>query len=355
MDVKFTIKQSDLNKIKHLFEIKDINISIAEMLQYFFKISDSNEKATSEEDFLIKMLAKCDVFLTNEEDNDIVQKQIKPCLKCLDKKIITNDPYIQSLKIPETTFENYTFKKESYKPYQAFPYDEISVVEEDYREIQKVGYFASSVEYLAFAQKGEVWMSIIPNEINTHIGPISHAHGNVVTFGLGMGYFVFHAIEKDDVKSLTVIEKDRKIINFFNQYILPQLSKREKINIICADAYSYIKENHDFDYAYVDLWHNPNDGLPFYIAFKKAEHNFPNCCFDYWLETSILSLYRRCLLTVIEEQLNDTPETAYLKSKTSEDQIINDLYFKTKNLVISSYRQVHDLLKEKSLKDLISK
>lgn len=355
MDVKFSINQSDLNKINHLLEIKDINISIAEMLQYFFKISENNEIAISEEDYLIKMLTRCDVDLSNDEDNDIVQKQIKPDLKCLDEKIVLNDEYIQSLKIPETSFGNYTFKKEIYKPYQAFSYDEISVNEEDYREIQKVGYFASSVEYLALAQNDEVWMSIIPNEINTHITPISHAHGDVVTFGLGMGYFVFHAIKKDEVKTLTIIEKDKKIIDFFNQFILPQLPQKDKIKIVCADAYSYIKDTHHFDYAYVDLWHNPNDGLPFYIAFKNAERNFPNCQFDYWLETSILSLYRRCLLTVIEEQLDNTLETAYLKSKTSEDKIINDLYFKTKNTVISRYQQVHDLLSEKSLKELICK
>jgi hypothetical protein len=120
MDVKFTINPPDLNKINHLLEIKNINISIAEMLQYFFKISEDNEVADSEEDYLIKMLAKCGVVLSNEEDNDIVQKQIKPDLKCLDKKIILNDLYVQSLKISETTFGSYTFKKESYKPYQAF-------------------------------------------------------------------------------------------------------------------------------------------------------------------------------------------------------------------------------------------
>lgn len=355
MDVKFTISQSDLNKINHLLEVKDINISIAEMLQYFFKISENNEIASSKEDYLTKMLAKCGVVLSNDEDNEIVQKQIEPDLKCLDEKIIRNDEYIQSLKIPETSFGNYTFKKDVYKPYQAFSYDEISINEEDYREVQKVGYFTSSVEYLALAQNDKVWMSIIPNEINTHIMPIKHARGDVVAFGLGMGYFVFHAIKKDEVKSLTIIEKDQKIIDFFNQFILPQLAQKEKIRIVCANAYTYIKDTHHFDYAYVDLWHNPNDGLPFYISFKNTERNFPNCQFDYWLETSILSLYRRCLLTVIEEQLNKTPETAYLKSKTSEDKIINDLYFKTKNMVISLYRQVHDLLSEKSLKELICK
>ena len=44
MDVKFTIGQSDLNKINHLLEVKDINISIAEMLQYFFKISETQTR-----------------------------------------------------------------------------------------------------------------------------------------------------------------------------------------------------------------------------------------------------------------------------------------------------------------------
>lgn len=353
--MKFALTQHDLNKVNHLLEVKNINIAIAEMLQYFFFISEKSEPVHSKEEYLDNLLETCEIDISNPEDFETVEKQIAPYLKQLDENIILNDPYTRCLKIPESKFGEYAFVKQTYQPYQAFAYDDFLVDQEDYREVQKIGYFTKPVEYIALTQNDEVWMSVIPNEIYTHQTPIQNAHGHVVTFGLGMGYFVFNAVAKKEVESLTVVEKDLKIIELFQRLILPQIPQKDKIKIVCEDAYSFMKRRHNFDYAYVDLWHNPNDGLPFYISFKNAEENFSECRFDYWLETSILSLYRRCLLTVIEEQLNGISADAYLKAKIGEDKVVNELYFKTKDLSIKSYQQLHDLLLDESLKKLINK
>jgi len=351
--VKFLINKTDIQKINRLFETKETNIALAGMLQYFFQSPKAMKAIKSEDIYLQRMMKECDVDMSIKENREIAARQIKPFLKRIDEKIIAEDPYHRCLNIPDTKSGEYALKKQISKAYQAFSYDEIDVLEDDFSELQKVGYFEKSVQYLALTHNHRVWMSITPNEINTHAIPIKNAHGHVVTFGLGMGYFVFNVIQKEEVKSITVIENDPQIIDFFKQLIMPQLKEKAKINIVCADAYSYIKETHKFDYAYVDLWHNPNDGLPFYLAFKKAESNFPNCAFNYWLETSILSLYRRCLLTVAEEQLNNVPESSYQKAKNDMDEVINEIYFKTKGLVIKSYQQFHDLLLDNSLKSLI--
>ena len=50
------------------------------------------------------------------------------------------------------------------------------------------------------------------------------------------------------------------------------ITNKEKINVIHADAFKYCEENNVnelFDFAYMDIWHGAEDGLPFYFKFKK--------------------------------------------------------------------------------------
>ncbi|MFA7032718.1 MAG: hypothetical protein WC201_04065 [Bacilli bacterium] len=351
--MNFQITKSDLEKIYHLFEVKETNIALANMLLYYFQIKSPMKEAKDHNDYLNKLIDACEIDRNNQDDIKIINQQIKPAIRSFDEKIITDDVYVSTLKFPTINIHDREFNKESYAPYQGFSYDEISVADDDFREMQKVGYFTSKITYPVLSYKNELWMSVTPNEIMTFEEPLKKAKGNIITFGLGMGYFVYLTSLKKEVTSVTVVEKDPFIIQLFNQYLLPQFKEKQKIIIIEQDACEFLKEKHQFDYAYVDLWHNPNDGLPFYLLFKKAEINFPHCRFDYWLETSILALYRRCLLTVALEQLNNLPESEYQKAKNETDKIINDIYLKTKNITIRSYEQFHRLCTDEGLKKLI--
>lgn len=353
--MKFQITKFDLEKIYHLFEVKETNIALANMLLYYFQIEAPMKEAKDSNDYLEKMIEVCEIDKNNSDSIKIINQQIKPAISCLDEKIITDDIYVSTLKFPTIDIHDREFITQSYAPYQGFSYDDISVTDDDFKEIQKVGYFTSKIAYPVLSYKNEVWMSVTPNEIKTLEVPLQNAAGNIVTFGLGMGYFVYLASLKDAVKSITVVEKDPFIIQLFKQYLLPQFKEKQKITIIEQDAREFLQQKHQFDFAYVDLWHNPNDGLPLYIVFKKAEINFPHCHFDYWLETSILALYRRCFLTVTLEQLNNLPASEYLKAKNETDKIINDIYTKTKNLTIKSYEQFHHLCTDEELKKLIVK
>jgi hypothetical protein len=64
-------------------------------------------------------------------------------------------------------------------------------------------------------------------------------------------------------------------------------------------------------------------------------------------------MLRRCLLTVVEESLEGYKDKDYLKAQNEYDEIINSLYFKTKNLSISSFNELMELLSDKSLLKLI--
>ena len=145
-------------------------------------------------------------------------------------------------------------------------------------------------DFPAVYQNEILWMSVTPNEINTMKEPIKRANGRIITFGLGLGYFAYMTSLKENVESVTIVEKDKSVIELFTKYILPKFDKKEKIKIVRADAYSFLKNNfkdNDYDYCFVDIYHDAGDGKKVYLKFKEYEKDYPNVIFDYWIENTI--------------------------------------------------------------------
>ena len=64
-------------------------------------------------------------------------------------------------------------------------------------------------------------------------------------------------------------------------------------------------------------------------------------------------MLRRQTLTVFEEQyFGGLKEKDYLRASNENDQIINAIYFATKDYQINNAKDLHDLLNEDSLKAL---
>ena len=119
--------------------------------------------------------------------------------------------------------------------------------------------------------------------------PLGRASGNVLTYGLGLGYFAFHASGKDTVTRVDVVERDEKVIELFEKYLLPQFPHSGKIRVICADALDFARERAaGYDYIFADIWHDPSDGVPLYRRLKEYESCAPGARFDYWCEDTII-------------------------------------------------------------------
>ena len=84
-----------------------------------------------------------------------------------------------------------------------------------------LGYFAQPFAYPVLTENGREWMTATPNEINT-IRPMAEAaHGHVLTLGLGLGYFAFHALLNPRVERVTAVERSADAIRLFRERILP--------------------------------------------------------------------------------------------------------------------------------------
>lgn len=349
MKIDYTkVNKKDIEK---LILDKNMNIAAADALFEFSFFSEKNKIDVN--DYLSEVTKYLELNLNDKEDRYFLESRIIKAIKKIDIKDYEDNYFRAHIHPKEFKSKDYQLTYLSFKPYQCFPYDDIQI-DKNYLEVSQIGYFDKPFPYLAVLKDDVVWMSTDPNEINTMKKPISEAKGHVLAFGLGLGYFPVMTALKDDVKDVTVVEYDSKIIEIFKKHILPLVPFKEKIHIVQGDAFEYAKRDldKDYDYLFIDIWHNPEDGLPMYLRLKRTLKE-KKLTISYWLEKSILAMYRRCLLTIIEENLMGYEKENYRKAKNDYDCIINDLYFKTENMHFDSIDKIKDLLQDKELIKLI--
>ena len=156
-------------------------------------------------------------------------------------------------------------------------------------------------------QDDEMWMLDAPSEAVTNDPAAAKAKGNALTFGLGIGYFVFMALRNPDVKTVTVVEKSEEVLRMFSSCLLPQFPDRERITLIHGDALDYW--NPDFleryDSIYADIWQSSEDGL-FRISDLLERYHPADSKTDFWIEDSCMVSLRTILFLHFEELLYHT-------------------------------------------------
>lgn len=221
-------------------------------------------------------------------DRLFFQHWLLPALHELSPAAYTGDAYFQSIRIPTDMRGKWQLKTESLKPFEAFVCNDI-VVTEDCRMIPQIGFFKEEYPFPAVLENGREWMTLQPNEMVTSYPAIHAAHGRVLTFGLGLGFFAYHASEKQDVESVTVVDISGDVIDLFQTHILPQFPHKEKIHLVQCDAFDFAEAQMagNFDFVFADIWHDAGDGQELYLRMKEIARRHPEIDFTYWLEDTI--------------------------------------------------------------------
>lgn len=107
-------------------------------------------------------------------------------------------------------------------------------------------------DYVSLKLNGSLVMSNTPMEKRTNSEFVFNATGDVLIGGLGIGLIIMPLLEKNEVKSITVLEKYQDVIDC----VLPQLKpydKKNKLKVICADCFEW-KTKNKYDTIYLDIW-----------------------------------------------------------------------------------------------------
>ncbi|MBQ7242640.1 MAG: hypothetical protein IJS52_00300 [Bacilli bacterium] len=273
-------------------------------------------------------------------------------IKALDAGFYQGNPYYQkvcSIVNKKTKIGDWALEMKSYMPYQLFVYDEV-LPSCPYASYSPIGFFKGAFPYPALSQKGTTYMSLIPHEINTMAEPIQKAHGRVLTMGLGMGYFAFMASRKDEVASVTVLERDPSVVSLFKKAFLPLFDHPEKVEILLLEDALLFEAKEPYDYLFADLHHDATDGLPLYIRLLRKKDLAKEV--DVWIEKAILEYMRRHVIALIGEESDGSSDAEYESVETFSDSLLRALHFHLKNYELSNQEQLAHLLSDETLRSI---
>ena len=225
-----------------------------------------------------------------EKEREFFNEYFLPSVKKLEREDYYKDEYFKTVDLPDERDGDVEIKRLRYAPFQGFVRDDFEYFDNG-KVLPKIGFFDKEYIYPAVLKGGVEWMTLLPNEINSQKRYIEEAFGNVLTYGLGLGYYAFHVAKKPNVKSVTVVDTDEAVIALFKKRILPCFPKRiaDKIRIIRKDAFEFAEGLHggEYDYIYADIWRDAGDGIGLYKRFKECERFSPSSRYGYWIEDTM--------------------------------------------------------------------
>ncbi|MBR7085818.1 MAG: hypothetical protein IKI37_11720 [Oscillospiraceae bacterium] len=267
-----------------------------------------------------------------------------------------NNPYYQNIHFDTVQEEDIVLTNDSYQPYEAFLTNTAEMFLNLPVVLPNIGFFKEQFSFQSIGMKSvsKAMMTITPVEINTMKEPIANAKGKVLMLGCGLGYFAYMASLKEDVESVTIIEKDPAVIKLFTEHILPQFEHKEKIQVTEADALTYLDTLQDgtFDYCFADIWLGA-DEFALYMAVKDRTKHMKKMKTDYWIEDAFMKQLVSNVFTEIGSAY--AGRNIYHCITTEERHKINYLHRLLKNEEITSPEQIDNLLNPETILKRINK
>lgn len=207
--------------------------------------------------------------------------------KKLDAAAFRADPYLSGVKVQERRLGNFLLTENCYEKGELFQYEmpdlEAEIV------VPKLGFFTERVTFPAIYEGNVPWVSVCPSEIRSMAPDTEGVFGRVLVLGLGLGYYPYFISAKPEVKEITIVERSPEICRLFREELLPQFPHKEKIRLVCRDAFDFLEdtENGRFDFCYADIWEGWADGAEAVKKIRVHAARLYDTVFRYWIEKEI--------------------------------------------------------------------
>jgi hypothetical protein len=103
----------------------------------------------------------------------------------------------------------------------------------------------------------KVVMSLTPMEIISQRGGIRRSKGHTVIGGLGMGWIARRCLEREKVKHVTVVERNKDIVRVFGQPLKDEFG--DKLTLVTKDIYDFLDGELKLDMLLMDIWDDGSD------------------------------------------------------------------------------------------------
>ena len=264
-------------------------------------------------------------------------------------------PYHKNIHLGNVSDDHFRYERETVEAGYLFNIDAVQPDEDkELKDWMKLRAMDEDYEALYLYQDDQDWMVDAISECVTNDPCAEKAHGNVLTFGLGIGYFVYMAMRNPLVESITVAEKSQAVIDMFKAYLLPQFPKNIPLHVVQGDAFDLFHEDYlkQYDYVYTDIWQSGEDGL-FTMARLLNGLNADTEKYDFWIEDSCVVplrtlIYMEYRLILEGKKLPVTKEYEPLMQKVQG-------WFEAQSLVVNDVEQLKFFLYDrKTLRDILT-
>ncbi len=208
---------------------------------------------------------------------------------------------------------------------------------------------------------GGVWMTDLPIEQHQHDGDLKGFSGSVLVGGLGLGYAVNHLARKKGVRSITVVEISKEVIDLVWPHV--RVPKRIETNIIHMDLLEYlerIRGTRMFHRAFYDIWQSDGLGTFFNTVIPLYKASFPTLTpyhITCWNETVMRSqlvwdLISKNQMTQLSKEFKIISK---LRTNKLEDlcEITDDVYWDWSVPFFREYKKAIDEGDEPTTDDLL--
>lgn len=269
--------------------------------------------------------------------------------------------YNKNIKLDEIKAENVEIKTYELRKYHLEPID-FGNTDQYLNYYNRIGYYDKDIQAPVIIENGQSWMSPTLAEKNTIQDAIDRATGNVLTFGMGIGYFPYNCSLKNEVQSITIVERNERIIEIFKTYILPQFQSKKEIIIIHGDMFDYLNTEflNQYDYVFVDIWKNEIDGFEIYEKIMKQLPEKITVKMDYWIEDTIHHTVRKMVAIYLGAVLDDrlTEQLSSFPDDFKGRHVIRMVhrYFRTRDDLITNKEQILYFINNKQvLREILKK
>jgi len=162
-----------------------------------------------------------------------------------------------------------------------FEIKHFDITEKDIKNINPFSFGASEFrtlkpgKYVKLVSDKEVIMSDTNMEKETNMTFLEKSKGDVLIAGLGIGLILIPLFKNPKVKSITVIEKEKDVIDLVENQL-----NLEKVKIQQEDIFTYVP-NKKYDTIYFDIW--PTIGDNFYEMSELLEKFLPFLTNEGWI------------------------------------------------------------------------
>lgn len=113
--------------------------------------------------------------------------------------------------------------------------------------------------------EGGVWMTDLPIEQQQHRNCLRRMRGHVLVGGLGLGLATNWLAKNEKVKSVTVVEISKEVVELVAPHVR---DPRGIVKIVNADLFDYLKDaagKKRWDWSFIDIWQSDGE-----ITFFKT-------------------------------------------------------------------------------------